>query len=687
MESATLQNEFTTNISGKVRNTNLPRNKALWPLFEVISNGIHAIEEKGNTKSGQIQIDIIRNGDQETLHDMENVEVSPIHSLIVKDNGIGFNDQNYQSFLTAESEYKIEKGAKGIGRFVCLKAFRSVKIESIFATEGNKKQSRSFVLQSTGKGIFEYNSADSKASSTGTIVTLTHFREEYQQYAPKTLRDLGEKIIEHFLVYFVLEKCPYIKLIDNNNKSILLQDLYGSTIKSKIIKDSVKIGRETFEIHLVRLYEAKGAHKLHYCANDREVSDESLTKYILDLGKQMKDEDGNEFTYQCYVTGNYLDSNVDTERTNFTFPTGDSESDDDNKKKEELSLKEIRNAVITKIEEILKDYLNRIRESKFTTYKTHINASAPQFKPIVKYKPESIKRLPPNLSGNKLNIELFKLQAELELEVKKIGEEILGDSKSINTTDEYITKYNDYIEKFNDIGKSNLANYIVHRKAVIELLDLFLGVDEEGKYQTEDTIHRIFFPLKTESDEITYEQQNLWLIDERLSYHNYLSSDKSFKEMPILENVDSKDRPDLLIFNDSFAFVNDEAPHNSFVIVEFKRPERQDYTSAAEKKNPVDQVISYIRTIRENKAVDRRGKLIQLDKEKTPFYAYIICDFNVNLAKVLEDRNYKRTPDNLGFFYFHETYNAYIEVVSYQKLLKDAKSRNRILFEKLGLPY
>jgi hypothetical protein len=327
-----------------------------------------------------------------------------------------------------------------------------------------------------------------------------------------------------------------------------------------------------------------------------------------------------------------------------------------------------------------------IREQKFTAYKNHISESAPQFKPIVKYKPDAIKRLQPNLSGNKLNLELFKLQSELELEVKKLGEDVLGDKKSIQSTDEYIAKYNDYIEKFNDIGKSNLAKYIVHRKAVIELLDLFLGIDDDGKYQTEDTIHNIFFPIKTESDEISYEKQNLWLIDDRLSYHYYLSSDKSFKEMPVLESIDSKDRPDLLIFNDSFAFVNDEAPHNSFVIVEFKRPERQDYNTIAEKKNPVDQVISYIRTIRENKAIDRRGKLVQLDKEKTPFYAYIICDFNLSLAKVLEDRNYKRTPDSMGFFYFHETYNAYIEVISYQKLLKDAKNRNRILFEKLGLP-
>jgi hypothetical protein len=349
MEPEIPQNEFITNISGKVRNTKLPKNKALWPLYEVISNGIHAIEEKGNLKSGQIQIDIIRNGNQKTLHEMENVEVSPIHSFIIKDNGIGFNEENYKSFLTAESEYKIEKGAKGIGRFVCLKAFRAVKIESVYNVGNGKKQLRSFELRPTGKGIFEYNSTESNAAATGTVVSLNHFIEEYQLYAPRSLRDLGEKIIEHFLVSFVLEKCPYIKLIDNNSKSILLQDLYGSTIKSTIFKSTIKVKEKPFEIHLIRLYESKGGHKLHYCTNDREVFDESLVKYIVDLGKQVKDDEDNEFTYQCYITGEFLNSNVDTERTNFNFPSGEGDGNDEEGENNELSLKDIRNGVITEI--------------------------------------------------------------------------------------------------------------------------------------------------------------------------------------------------------------------------------------------------------------------------------------------------------------------------------------------------
>ncbi|MGD0975941.1 MAG: hypothetical protein ABR866_17775 [Candidatus Korobacteraceae bacterium] len=42
-----------------------------------------------------------------------------------------------------------------------------------------------------------------------------------------------------------------------------------------------------------------------------------------------------------------------------------------------------------------------------------------------------------------------------------------------------------------------------------------------------------------------------------------------------------------------------------------------------------------------------------------------------------------RTPDGQGFYKHNPALNAYIEVISYQKMLSDAKKRNRVLFDKL----
>ncbi len=674
-----IKKEFQTNILGKVRNTKLPKRKALWPLFEIISNSIHAIEDRSNLKKGKIEINLIRNGLPELLDSIKDIEIYPINSFEIIDNGIGFNDDNLKSFLTAESDYKIEKGAKGIGRFVSLKAFMSVFYDSNFKNNGSVIN-RKFEFKASGKGIFKYSEEEFSKGKVGTKVTLNKFREEFQKYSPLTLEDLAEKIVTHFLIYFIQDKAPYIYLIDGNKRKLLLQNYYASTIKGSIKHDSFEIGNTKFRVSLLRVFNTRTTHNIHYCANDREVKTEKLSKYIHDLGRKIEEEDGNFFVYHVYVTSEFLDENVDSDRTDFSLHV-EEEDEEDN---DEITLLKIRKNTIESVEKLLMDYLERVRSKKFEEYEKHIYNAAPQFKTILKYAPDAVKKMPPNLKGNKLDIELFKVQNKLEASVKELGEKIFNNGDEFENSDDYQEKYVEYIEKFNDIGKANLARYIVHRKSVIDLLDRFIGLDNEN-FKTEDTIHNIFFPIKTESDEINYNQQNLWLIDERLSYHNYLASDKSFKKMKITSS-ESKDRPDLLIFQDSFVFVDDDAPHNSYTIVEFKRPERKNYSNNSSKKNPIDQVVEYVRTIRDNKALDRKGKVIQFVGPNIPFYVYIIADFNKNLKNILDDKDFKKTPDGMGYFKFHDKYNAYIEVITYQKVLKDAKNRNRILFDKLGLP-
>lgn len=42
-------------------------------------------------------------------------------------------------------------------------------------------------------------------------------------------------------------------------------------------------------------------------------------------------------------------------------------------------------------------------------------------------------------------------------------------------------------------------------------------------------------------------------------------------------------------------------------------------------------------------------------------------------------------PDGLGWFKNYESYNAYLEILPFDKIVSDAKARNRVFFEKLGL--
>jgi hypothetical protein len=128
-------------------------------------------------------------------------------------------------------------------------------------------------------------------------------------------------------------------------------------------------------------------------------------------------------------------------------------------------------------------------------------------------------------------------------------------------------------------------------------------------------------------------------------------------------------------------FNNSENPENSFVILEFKRPNRNDYT---DDENPIDQVYEYIDRIRSKKAKYPNGQIIIIT-DNTPCYAYIVADLTEKMTKYCLKNDYIVTHDGLGYFYYHKQYRAYIEVVSYQKVLRDSKQRNRIFMKKIGV--
>jgi len=44
-----------------------------------------------------------------------------------------------------------------------------------------------------------------------------------------------------------------------------------------------------------------------------------------------------------------------------------------------------------------------------------------------------------------------------------------------------------------------------------------------------------------------------------------------------------------------------------------------------------------------------------------------------------------KTPDGLGYFGYNSQVGVYIEIISFAKLIADAKKRNAAFFEKLGL--
>lgn len=122
---------FTMNLAGQVNQMKLPKSKALWPLFETIVNSIQSLEETKSCEAPLITI-VANRLDYAQMTTEGTEELNHFNEFIVTDNGEGFIEKNYHSFLEAYSTLKLSKGCKGIGRFLWLKAFDSVSVKSIY---------------------------------------------------------------------------------------------------------------------------------------------------------------------------------------------------------------------------------------------------------------------------------------------------------------------------------------------------------------------------------------------------------------------------------------------------------------------------------------------------------------------------------------------------------------------------
>ena len=95
---ARVEPDFEFDLAGRVRNLSLPASpvNALIPLFEAISNALHAVEarwEDQTTSSGKIEIE---------MHRRDGVEAGSVQGFTVRDNGIGLNDANWRSDVRSQ---------------------------------------------------------------------------------------------------------------------------------------------------------------------------------------------------------------------------------------------------------------------------------------------------------------------------------------------------------------------------------------------------------------------------------------------------------------------------------------------------------------------------------------------------------------------------------------------------------
>ena len=640
---------------------------ALQPLFEAISNSIHSVQARFGdqvTGLGKIEVTV------ETNRKKENVWA------LVQDNGLGLNAKNWDAFTTTDTDNKIQIGGKGVGRLLWLDCFQSIKVTSTFQTDdGLMRRTFDFVLALNDQ--IQNESVVPAPDSPGPSfqVRFDGLRDNgYLAKFPGRDNFVFQHLTSHFLPTFIGGRCPQITVhVGDETRH------FPEAIDDIVHRRETEIELQTEEYGLLRLTlmecdkvasaDLAGSHFVHFIAHDRTVQSRSIDSK---LGLKYFGDDADR-VFHAIVTGEFLDQNVNQERTAFMF--------------EDVVIDRIINDVCTdEIERFLAEPLSELGGEQ----RKRIEEITESYPSVAFGDTDELQaKLPsgelhPDAIYGHLARERFRRDQRQAEKIKSVMRRLKEGEVGPDSFDQAISEAGKAI---GEAEQRSLTEYIVRRKVVLDFIEILLQKVREdtrdSSYQREDLLHSFICPLRINtladgSHKVTAAaSHDLWIVDERLTFAQYFSSDQEFSALS--KAIESDDRPDVLIFDYAHGLKeSDDAA--KILLIEFKRPNRTDYSDT---DNPQMQVERYIKTLQAGGLNDVKGRPIKLD-DRTVFHCFIVADI---VGKLDEwTFSWQRTADGRGRIYQpRDGFRGTIELVGWDALLGDARDRNKAFFERAGI--
>ncbi|HEV3412759.1 MAG TPA: hypothetical protein VG101_09785 [Puia sp.] len=659
---------------------------ALLPLFETVVNSIHSLKLTKAIKPEEkkIQVQLFREGYPPGL---QLSDVKMISSIKVYDNGEGFNDSNLESFKTAYSRKNKDLGCKGIGRFTVLAAFKSMRIQSNFR-QNNAYGYREIEFDLDNEvGIVKDEPSQDKKNQT--VVELTScYNDIVRQHSALDARQIAEQLMNHCLVYYLCNDLPLIEIYDKEKKEVCtVNELFNNLSKDR--EKDFMVGGHSFKCYITKSPRTSNRkyHYIYYCANSRVVGYGKSIAKVNSIFAYSIIENGEPRYLDVYVVSDFLNKKVYAARNGFAIPQ-EKETNLFSEVSGELCFDEIELAIAKQLEEEYDEFVKVTQDRNIRELKQYIETKAPRYKRFLG-RPDILKSIPPNLSEDKKEELLYKISFT---EKKTIDAKIQRfiDIKNIN--EDTIEEVKQELKDKTAYDADCLSDYMLRRRAILDIFRKFLDADQNGLYKLEEDIHNLIFPLGVTMDAIDYESHNLWLLDERFSTYSFIASDTPITQF---SQKNSRREPDITMtdkptmFDNPISFGNISSGEiSSMVIFEFKRP-----GEVAHQKKKNDFRWSFAELIEkyfddflyaDNKK-NYKGRQVIVHKE-TPKFGYVVVDvIPPRLKEYNLGKGYKQTP--FGTLYKIEPeMNLHIEVITFQQLIDAVEKRHAPFFEKLFNP-
>lgn len=643
------------------------------PLYETIANSLEA----GATKIFiEFEIDELQKDIENLNETIENSadfpikQVKRISGFKITDNGVGFTEENIDSFKNFKSNLKREIGCKGVGRFTWLKVFDDIKIEShtkkhCVKFDFNKNFSINSIIP-----VLEEN------EEPYTTISFSDVTTTYKKDAKtKKEKDIDERLeADLSLIKKMIEEHLMVKLFllseEQDTKFEIKLKLKDEEL---IISDEniVKFQKQEFKIldTMIQSFEPQYYNftlyykfedscescKQFYCAAGRLVEPFTKTVQIKEL------PDGSGLT--MLLTSKYFDERITEERNKFTF----SPNETNRSLTDPIPLCEINEYLKKLLDEILLEKFPNLADKNKQTELECIE-KYPYLAKYIKTDESKIKK-----AENLIKFAEKKYEAE-KRDVQKRFEDMLEQGRY---TDKELFLEN--VERVNDISARELAKYFLYREQIIEALKKI----QKDSNSCEADLHNIFMEMGKTSDstEKNFSQYdtNLWLLDDKYLTYTRAYSDTKIKtiknneELSSTEHLADNNEPDLTIFYNQ---VSEDL--RDIVIIEFKSP------NAKELQNGVS-IYELSRNI---------DPLIEAFDDVRVAYGYVIMNIDDKLARGLSRQAGIRTfshGDYPVFYCYNENLKdknnkpvpTHIYIMPAEAICKDAESRNKTFLDIL----
>ena len=603
-------------------------------LYEAITNSIHA----GATRVicrlvGEAQEVMKEDGQQE-------IAFKKVIAIEIEDNGVGFDDANYQSFGKYRTEHKVDLGCKGVGRFVFLKLFDEVSYTSWLKSEQKKREFKlTFDFESDDLVEAEEEVEENKTILSLKDATTVHFGRDHHidRRLDLELSQIREDILLHLIptLYFCKKEGNHVEIeivdvLSGDSVKIYEDDIPNFKTAEFNVKNSEGVDVPFSLTHFVE--GSKGQVHAFYCANRRSVCPFS--------SKGFKPQGFNGML--LLESDFFNDERLDNFRNDFDiYPV---QLDMFHTLSWELINRELRSVVSGLVHKEIPEV-----EEKNRAQLQEIQDERPY---LVQY-----------IEEEDLKIAGFISKKHIIKRAKKR----FDDAKDNLLKNTGKSKYSDEeLAEAIKITQNELVAYIQDRVAVIEQLKTMMGDNEK----TESVIHNLFMEQYTDDDEYDYfdtKRNNLWLLDDRFTSYSYAASDKMIKD--VLTQVGSDydgSKPDISLF---FSHSPENKKGLKSVIIEIKSFD--DSKQYANKKYAgLVQLRDYV-------------KAFQTKAEIESIWAYLITDIDERFAEKLTDDGYKPlfSTETPIYHRYYDTLDTSIYVVGAKSLICDAEARNKVFID------